>query len=578
LIEGAVKVSVMEAGEAAVHLPWLCPTTESLLALARESVGLAWLAVREDPGAILLILRNLLPTSTAADFTREVDQVALLKSAERLLIENSRFPIPCFIDNRHEACRRISQTALRYARTAGKLAERARGVDPISAWVCGMLAPLGWMALAAIDPSKAQSCIDDTEFADQPNEVQRSHWSLDQDAVARRLLRRWGVPRWVSALVGRLEFGKEIVASIGGDVRLFQTVQAAVLLVEQQGEGLNLTVAATIHETIADLGLAATDLEAIKIECGHTRAMRSVHAAGRPPQADSLLPDYLRLAAENYQLRQNKALEGLEREYDQLHYLLQGGRQDDTERLRALKLEALAEFAAGAAHEINNPLAVISGQAQYLLGHEAETARQQSLHKIITQVQRVHQLLTELMQFARPARPQPQWVEPSMLAREAMLSLHEFAAQRQIRIEGLEMENLPTIYVDPKQARTALECLVRNAIEAAGPNGWVRLGARATPDFLEFLVEDSGQGPNPTHEAHLFDPFFSGRQAGRGRGLGLSTAWRLAQEQGGDVRHATPPGEPTRFVLTLPCSPHGVQPTRPLPTAGTNSLPRIATA
>lgn len=572
-------MSVMEAGEAAVHLPWLCPTTESLLALARESVGLAWLSVREDPGAILLVLRNLLPASTASDFIREVDQVALLKSAERLLIENSRFPIPCFIDNRHEACQRISNAALRYARTAGKLAERARGVDPISAWVCGLLAPLGWMAVAAIDPSKIQACLDDADFTEQATEVQRSHWSLDQDAIARRLLRRWGVPGWVSAVVGRLQFGKEIVAGIGGDVALFRTVQAAVLLVEQQGDGLNLAVAAGIHEAIADLGLTAADLEALSIECSHAKAAKVTCCGKRPPQTDSLLPDYLRLAAENYLLKQNQVLEGLESEYDQLHALLQGGRQEDSERLRALKLEALAEFAAGAAHEINNPLAVISGQAQYLLGHEAETARQQSLQKIITQVQRVHQLLTELMQFARPARPQPQWVEPSMLARETVLSLHEFAAQRQVRIEGLEMPDLPTIHVDPRQTRTALECLVRNAVEAAGPGGWVRLGARTTHDVLEFLIEDSGQGPNPAHETHLFDPFFSGRQAGRGRGLGLPTAWRLAQEQGGDVRHATTPGEPTRFVLTLPCSPHRAGTTNSPAAAGSTSpLPRIATA
>ena len=258
--------------------------------------------------------------------------------------------------------------------------------------------------------------------------------------------------------------------------------------------------------------------------------------------------------------------------------LLQGGRQADTERLRALKLEALAEFAAGAAHEINNPLAVISGQAQYLLGHEAETARQQSLHKIIGQVQRVHQLLTELMQFARPARPQRQWVDPGMLARETLLSLHDFAAQRQVRLEGVEIEDLPTLFVDARQSRTALECLVRNAIEAAGPAGWVRLRARAIPEWLEFLIEDSGQGPNPAHTEHLFDPFFSGRQAGRGRGLGLPTAWRLAKEQGGDVRHAIVPGEPTRFVLTLPWGPRRDDAVRTPVQGASTALRRVASA
>src|SRR5205814_7598572 len=135
----------------------------------------------------------------------------------------------------------------------------------------------------------------------------------------------------------------------------------------------------------------------------------------------------LELAAENAGRRELYLVPRLEAEVDHLHRLLLDQRAGEADRLRAQKLTALAEFAAGAGHEINNPLAVISGQAQYLLGQEADTARQQSLHKIITQVQRVHQLLTELMQFARPARPQRQRVDPRMMARETLLSLHEFA-------------------------------------------------------------------------------------------------------------------------------------------------------
>jgi signal transduction histidine kinase len=74
----------------------------------------------------------------------------------------------------------------------------------------------------------------------------------------------------------------------------------------------------------------------------------------------------------------------------------------------------------------------------------------------------------------------------------------------------------------------------------------------ATTDRLRITVEDSGPGPAAGHAEHLFDPFFSGRPAGRGRGLGLPTAWRLAREQGGDVTFEPMPGGPTRFVLTLP--------------------------
>jgi len=66
------------------------------------------------------------------------------------------------------------------------------------------------------------------------------------------------------------------------------------------------------------------------------------------------------------------------------------------------------------------------------------------------------------------------------------------------------------------------------------------------------VVEDSGPGPSSNQREHLFDPFYSGRLAGRGRGLGLPTAWRLAREHGGDVRFDPLPQGPTRFVLSLP--------------------------
>jgi two-component system NtrC family sensor kinase len=569
-------LSVMEAGEAAARLPWLCPTKESLLALARESTDLAWLTVRHDPCAILLLLRHVQPYSNPCDFVRAVDLPALLLWAGRTLVEGRHSSLYSYLEN-GPISQRILRVARDYATAASKLASRTGVVDPECAWICGLLAPLGWLAMAATSPDRVQSCLADPDFADQPAECQRSLWSLDQDALARRLLRRWGIPKWVSSIVGHLGLAKEVAENLGCDLPLFRVTQAAILLVEQRGDGLRLDVAASVHEALADLGLAAADFEAV----GHTLAPAATKpataGAAEPPDRDLLLPEYLGLAADNILLRQNRALESLESEHDQFHQLLRGGRQADTDRLRAMKLEALAEFAAGAAHEINNPLAVISGQAQYLLGHEAETARQQSLHKIITQVQRVHQMLTELMQFARPARPQRQFVEPRALAREALLSLHEFAAHRQVSLEGTELEETPAIFVDARQSRTSLECLVRNAIEAAGSGGWVRIRIRSTAETLEFLIEDSGPGPNPAQVEHLFDPFFSGRQAGRGRGLGLPAAWRLAREQGGDVRYNVAPGEPTQFVLALPWGPQGGA-GAVVPAPAGHTLPRIASA
>src|SRR5205814_621844 len=92
------------------------------------------------------------------------------------------------------------------------------------------------------------------------------------------------------------------------------------------------------------------------------------------------------------------------------------------------------------------------------------------------------------------------------------------------------------LLVDPAQMRTVLTALIRNAIEAAPPAGWARLSIEQTPNGLALVMEDSGPGPTLADREHLFDPFYSGRKAGRGRGLGLSTAWQLARLHGGLVR------------------------------------------
>ena len=114
----------------------------------------------------------------------------------------------------------------------------------------------------------------------------------------------------------------------------------------------------------------------------------------------------------------------------------------EAERLRQAKLSALAEFAAGAGHEINNPLAVISGQAQYVLSHgeewlasDEEGATRKALQAIIGQTKRVHAILVDLMQFARPAPSRPEWFDLPSLLGEVAASLGEQAGSRGVRLE-----------------------------------------------------------------------------------------------------------------------------------------------
>jgi two-component system, NtrC family, sensor kinase len=264
------------------------------------------------------------------------------------------------------------------------------------------------------------------------------------------------------------------------------------------------------------------------------------------------MPDFLRLALAHRRTAQFAECERLQVKVDALHDVAQRQRSHEGQRLQEMKLEALAELAAGAGHEINNPLAVISGQAQYLLVSEQEPARRKALQTIVGQTQRIHQTLTQLMQFARPPVPHKQRIDLGGLLSEVAGGLQALADERQVCLTCPELLTAQTLLVDPAQMRAALTSLLRNGIEAAPANGWASLKVQCDAHGVTFVVEDSGPGPTAADREHLFDPFYCGRKAGRGRGLGLPAAWQLARQHGGDVRFDSQHQGPTRFLLTLP--------------------------
>lgn len=536
-------------GEAATHLPWLSPRASSLLAMARLPPAAAWEAVRSDPGAVLLLLRH----GPRAAETGQGVYLAALETPGVLEAAAARLETHGgTVDWRTGPAARVHGAAVAFARVARRLAEITGRCHADNAWVGAMLAPLGWMAVSAADPDASTRCLEDPELAARPGDVQERAWSLDQAAIGRRLARRWGLPAWMAAVLGHLDLPATTACVLGADADLFRLVQLAVLLTQRRVNALALVAGAEAHELAADLGLSRADLEAVEREVA-AAAEPAGGATAEVAIPDAILRDFLLLAAENRRLAQAPVTEALERDVDNLRRALAEQRAGERDRVRTLKLSALAEFAAGAGHEINNPLAVISGRAQDLLHHEADPERQRALQKIIDQTRRIHQMLNDLMHFARPPRPSKEPVDVGTLVRDVADSMARLAAERRVRIICPPPEHPTHVFADPRQLRAATLCLLRNAVEAAPPEGWA--GVRQdhpAPDRLDLIVEDSGPGPDPAGAQHLFDPFYSGRQAGRGRGLGLSTAWRLMREHGGDVRFEPVPGGPTRFVLTLP--------------------------
>ncbi|NMC21420.1 MAG: two-component sensor histidine kinase, partial [Thermogutta sp.] len=115
---------------------------------------------------------------------------------------------------------------------------------------------------------------------------------------------------------------------------------------------------------------------------------------------------------------------------------------------------------------------------------------------------------------------------------------------------------LPTerveVQADPVQLAAAFTALGKNAVEAAAEGGRVSLALHARQDEALLEVRDNGPGISPEQRRHIFEPYYSARQAGRGLGLGLPKAWRIAQLHGGEIRVQSRPGEETVFILRLP--------------------------
>jgi signal transduction histidine kinase len=220
--------------------------------------------------------------------------------------------------------------------------------------------------------------------------------------------------------------------------------------------------------------------------------------------------------------------------------------------LEAEKLEALAEFAAGAGHEINNPLTVISGRAQLLLRDETDTERRRTLALIRAQAVRVHEMIADMRLFARP--PEPEWkpVDLAAIIDRIAQELGDEYARQEIAVVRTGQVGVVPVEADPVQMNVALRALCRNSAEAIGRAGRIELEIRPEPDEVLVLVRDTGPGITSEERRHIFDPFFSARQAGRGLGLGLSKAWRIVTNHGGRIEVESQPGHGATFVIRLP--------------------------
>lgn len=218
---------------------------------------------------------------------------------------------------------------------------------------------------------------------------------------------------------------------------------------------------------------------------------------------------------------------------------------------RTERLAALGELSARLAHEIRNPLGIISSSVQMIEGRLGEPARARGLLCIVQEeIDRLNRLIGDFLRFGRPAEAVMQPTEIRALLLSVAESASSLAAERGVDF-GMDCFEGELIFpADPDLLRQILLNLLLNALEATGPGGRVRLSAHRREEALELEVSDTGCGIAPEDRPRIFHPFFTTKESGTG--LGLSNAWQMSRALGGELNFESTPGQGTVFCLRLP--------------------------
>ena len=232
--------------------------------------------------------------------------------------------------------------------------------------------------------------------------------------------------------------------------------------------------------------------------------------------------------------------------------------------LQSQKLAALGELSAGIAHEINNPLAIIRQEAEWMqrllgkpvLAADAVLELQGSVGQVIQQVNRCTEIIRNLLNFARQHEPVVQAVDLNRVVEDMTRLVEKEARNNNIAIERRYDPELPLIYSDAPELRQVVLNILSNAAQAIGQDGAITIITRpAGVDAVELVIEDTGSGIPEENLEKIFEPFFSTKPPGQGTGLGLAISHGLIHKLGGAIQVRSAVGQGTTFTITLPQQP-----------------------
>jgi two-component system NtrC family sensor kinase len=233
----------------------------------------------------------------------------------------------------------------------------------------------------------------------------------------------------------------------------------------------------------------------------------------------------------------------------------------DAQLVQSDKLASLGKMAAGVAHEINNPLAVIlqkTGWLQDLLDEEefqksanGEEFRA-SVKKIEEHVERARKVVHNMLGYARRMEPRLEDVDVNQTINQTVDILENYARSNNIDIQTDLADNLPITAGDQAQLQQVILNLVNNAIDAIGKDGTISVKSSREQSKIRVVIADTGPGIPESMQKKIFDPFFTTKSTGKGTGLGLWISYNIIEKMGGNLALQSKEGQGAAFTITLP--------------------------